>query len=165
MTVSTLNDLTPAECLVLMNPKSCKGKELIKVTLLDLLARKLLVSEEREEKTRLLGRTVKRIYLGTGSQEGSPKPHERVLLDCVPIRDWIRLDELVKRIASKIKSTKAYKKDGLLYPMATAGLLERQEGLISSNFEPSDIGAGLEDELSGILNEGEAQMLDWLETT
>lgn len=75
MTGKTLSDLTPAECLVLLDPKKSEGKEMVKVTLLDLLAKRFLVSEEREEPTLFLKKTVRRVCIKRGIVPPSSPSH------------------------------------------------------------------------------------------
>ena len=101
-------NLTPAESLMILDPRRSKGKEMLKFTLIDLLLKKVLKAEiSHEAVDRAFRRSkelVKKIHISEGENylKVKLKPHERIFTrDKVPSRT-LELSEFAKEVYRNI---------------------------------------------------------------
>ena len=94
--------LTPAESYLLLDIENKDGKTLMKYSLINLLYKKVLSSEVREEtEGTVFKNVVKKTYLSKGSQFGklNLKVHEKLLCSVIADEeDEIELVEFIKKI-------------------------------------------------------------------
>ncbi|MEO1020353.1 MAG: hypothetical protein AAFY56_22090 [Pseudomonadota bacterium] len=167
MAITTLADLTPAECLVLLDPNAADAKTAIKMTLLDLWARQTIRFTMRQERTRFRGMSKNKIFLMRGFSEHvfPTKHHEQVLQDGLPMPGDIELKKFARQAATRIRSVRNYKEEFLLQPMCRAGLLEKQRSaFLFTRYELTELGRDLNGQLVRNLGEAEAHMPAWLAT-
>ena len=84
--------LTPAESLMVLDPKKSNGKEMMKFTFLDLLAKQVIELETQlETKGRIIKREVETKFIRKGQRHGKIplKPHEQAI-SCrwIPENAW-----------------------------------------------------------------------------
>ena len=95
-------ELTPAESYLLLDIENKDGKTLMKYSLINLLYKKVLSSEVREEtEGTVFKNVVKKTYLSKGSQFGklNLKAHEKLLCSVVADEeDEIELVEFIRKV-------------------------------------------------------------------
>ncbi len=118
--------LTPAESLIIFD-ETAKIGQLIKLTVMDLIVRKIVRIDEKEITRGILKRKTKVPFLSRGENFAKEelKPHEQVIVDCIkPSEFEIELDTFKRRIGNKMSS---YVIDYLKSPLVTKGYFHVEE--------------------------------------
>ncbi|MEM7043493.1 MAG: hypothetical protein AAF543_11850 [Pseudomonadota bacterium] len=121
----SLRSLSPAECLVLLDPEGADPKELIRVTLLDLIAKKAIHFERRPRQTFFMRRTVEDPYLIAGSdlRRSGIKHHEHLILDIVRREGEVSLKRFAREVARALRKARAFKDAYVVEDLSKAGLI------------------------------------------
>ena len=161
--------LTPAESLVIIDPKAnSKGgstKNLLKVTLIDLIFKNVFQLDVQEvEKKGIFGKkTVKKVYLKEGKNFNMPlKPHEEVFRKYLPHKaDSKRLRKLQQRVYRAQGNKYAQKK--LLEPLSSEGLFTVEKKFLGNKYALSDKGIETQQMILKLKDEGK-DLENWIET-
>ncbi len=123
-------NLTPAESLMIISPKS-NGGEMIKLTLIDLLLKKALRADISLHEPRFLKRHYNAIIISKGEllSKLNFKPHEQLLIDLISEHNELELKELVIILKRTIKPSD-YKNVYIRDPLVSRGYFERQRRMI-----------------------------------
>lgn len=121
-------NLTPAESLMIISPNS-SGNEMIKLTLMDLLLKKVLNVNMEDHESRFLKNHYKTAVISrNNSSRLIFKPHEEVLMEIIANNE-IDLKELAKALFKRIKSSD-YKNICVRGPLIDKGYFRRQRKMI-----------------------------------
>jgi len=158
-------NLTPAESLIIISPKS-SGNEFIKITLMDLVLRRVLRIDVQDKESKFLKRHYKTIILSEGDfSHVDLKPHEKILVDLILEYSKLELKELAKIAHDRVHS-RDYKNEFLRDNLVKLGYLERQRKMLLSliphiNYELTEKGLEIRDKIMELLDE--AKYLDkWM---
>ncbi|HEC31946.1 MAG: hypothetical protein DRG59_06090 [Deltaproteobacteria bacterium] len=119
-------NLSPAESLILLD-QNTDFSQLVKLTVMDLVVRKILCIKEKEKTTGLLKRKKTEPYLSRGENfaKYQLKPHEQIIVDCIkPDEFEIDLHNFSLRLRSQ--RTK-YSKEYLKTPLTEKGYFTVEE--------------------------------------
>ncbi len=159
-------NLTPAESLMLLDPKKYVGhkeslKELLKVTLIDLILKDVF---ELSVETIYGRKTVKRNYLKKGkSFSMTLKPHEDVFRRCLLHKaDSKRLQKLQEHVYHNALQHD-YIMEKLLEPLASNGFFIVKKGFLRNKYVLSDKGIKAQEIMLKLKDEGK-NLENWLET-
>lgn len=163
-------NLTPAESLMLLDPKKYVGhkeslKELLKVTLIDLICKKVFKVNIEEGKTSIFGRKkADKIYLEEGELFEMPlKPHEKIFLECLPSEsDSKRFWVLQARVYHKALQYD-YARKKLLEPLFSDDFFTIENGFPRNKYVLSDKGIKAQEIMLKLKDEGK-NLENWLET-
>ncbi|MDI6724408.1 MAG: hypothetical protein QMD61_07150 [Methanobacterium sp.] len=124
-------DLTPAESLIIISPKS-SGNEMIKITLMDLILRRVLKVNIEENESKFLKEDYKVVIISKGDFFSTNlKPHEKILNDLVLDHSQLELKEFTKMLHNKVNSV-LYKDKCLRNNLVCRGYLKRQRKMLLS---------------------------------
>lgn len=109
-----LSQLSPAETLMVTNPVHVSLKELMKVTIMDLLLKQALEIRKEERVSRSVSKIVRvytYIYPGKNFKSYKPKPHEKIFLSPFNSNPNIKviLRQLIKMSYEKATTQNFYK--------------------------------------------------------
>lgn len=123
-------NLTPAESLMIISPKS-NGGEMIKLTLIDLLLKKALRVDVSLHEPRFLKRHYNAIIISKGelSSQLDFKLHEQLLMDLIFEHNELELKELVMILKGAINPSD-YKNVYVRDPLVNKGYFKRQRRMI-----------------------------------
>lgn len=161
--------LTPAESLIILDPQKGSGKEMMKLTLLDLLIKQVLVSETQAETSRILKREVKKYFLRKGpNREKIPlKLHEKVLSAPLDSRDSMEIADLAKEAFEKVKGFNGFRNNYVREPLTELGIFDKVKKkrllIPYTGYELSPKGLETRDRMQGLITEGESHFMDWME--
>lgn len=97
-------NLTPAESLIIISPRT-QRREMIKITLIDLLLKRVLKINVVEHESKFLKRHYKSIIISEGELfESNLKPHEEILRDLILEYSQLELNEFARILNKKINS-------------------------------------------------------------
>lgn len=159
--------LTPAECLLLLDLERVDAKEMIRVTLLDLLSRKAMGYEERERRTLILRRRIKEPFLlpKAGGFHERLKNHERLLVGILGEEREISLKRFARKTARKLGKARAFKDDYVVVELIRTGLIVKERKLVLfERLALTDDGRRVKDALNGLMNHAERHVDGWLRT-
>jgi len=158
-------NLTPAESLIIISPKS-SGNEMIKITLMDLVLRRVLMIGIQDKESKFLKRHYKTIILSGGDlPKTALKPHEQILVDLILEYSKLELKEFAKIMHDRINSTD-YKNEFLRNNLVDEGYLKRQRKMLLSliphtNYVLTEKGVEIREKIMELLQE--AKHLDkWM---
>lgn len=163
-------ELTPAESFLMIidhkaNSKGSSTKNLLKVTLIDLIFKNVYSLDVKEvEKKGIFGKkTVKKIYLKEGKNFNLPlKPHEEVFRKYLPRKaNSKRLRKLQQRVYRAYGSKYAKKK--LLEPLSSEGYFTVEKKFSGRKYSLSDKGIKTQQMILKLKNEGK-DLENWVET-
>ncbi len=160
-------DLTPAESLMIMDPKYYQSgaalKDLLKMTFIDLIFKGVfkLEVEEVEKKGFFGTKIVQETNLYEGKNFNLPlKPHEEIFRKNLPSKvNSKRFRELQKRVA---KHSKNYAKKKLLEPLAEAGYFNVEKKFLGKKYSLSEKGIETQEMIYKLKNEG-LNLQDWVD--
>ena len=150
-------NLTPAESLIFISPNS-SGIEMIKITLLDLLLRRVLGVNVGEQESKFLKSHNKTILISKGDITGlNLKPHEEILVDLISNYSELELKEFAELIHYKINSMK-YKDGCIRDHLVDTGYLRRQRKMLLSliphtRYVLTDKGLEIKNKITNLLDE------------
>ena len=163
-------ELTPAESYLLLDIENNDGKTLMKYSLINLLYKKVLSSEVREEtEGTVFKQVVKKTYLSKGSQFGklNLKAHEKLLYSVMADEEnEIELVEFIKKVFEQYDYNGFY--ELMIDIQAQSGLLnvieERKFFNIFSKKkkELTDSGKEVNQKIGEILSTGKKNLHDWV---
>lgn len=162
-------ELTPAESLMIIdhesNSKGSSTKNLLKVTLIDLIFKNVFKLDVQEvEKKGIFGKKiVKKIYLKEGENFNLPlKPHEEVFRKYLPRNaDIKRLRKLQQRVYRA--HGKKYAKKKLLEPLTSEGFFNAEKKFLGNKYALSDKGIKTKQMILKLKDEGK-NLENWVET-
>lgn len=162
-------ELTPAESLMIIdhesNSKGSSTKNLLKVTLIDLIFKNVFKLDVQEvEKKGIFGKKiVKKIYLKEGENFNLPlKPHEEVFRKYLPRKaDSKRLRKLQQRVYRA--HGKKYAKKKLLEPLTSEGFFNAEKKFLGNKYALSDKGIKTKQMILKLKDEGK-NLENWVET-
>lgn len=163
-------DLTPAESLMIMDHSFYQGhgsalKELMKVTLIDLIFKNVFKLDVREvEKKGIFGsKIVKKTYLLEGKNFNMPlKPHEEIFRKHLPHNaDSKRLRKLQQRVYRTYHNNYARKK--LLKPLSLEGFFDVENKFLGKKYSLSYKGIDAREMIFKLKEDGE-YLENWIET-
>ena len=162
--------LTPAESYLLLDIENNDGKTLMKYSLINLLYKKVLSSEVREEtEGTVFKQVVKKTYLSKGSQFGklNLKAHEKLLYSVMADEEnEIELVEFIRKVFEQYDFSGFY--ELMIDTQAQSGLLnvieERKFFNIFSKKkkELTDSGKEVIQKIGEILSTGKKNLHDWV---
>lgn len=124
-------NLTPAESLIIISPRA-QGREIIKITLIDLLLKRVLKINVEENGSKYLKRHYKSIIISEGELiEFNLKPHEEVLRDLILEYSQLELKEFARILDKKINS-KDYKNKYVRDILVDKGYFKKQRKMLLS---------------------------------
>ena len=163
-------ELTPAESYLLLDIENKDGKTLMKYSLINLLYKKVLSSEVREEtEGTVFKNVVKKTYLSKGSQFGklNLKAHEKLLCSVMADEvDEIELVEFIKKVFEQYDYNGFY--ELMIDAQAQSGLLNVTEERKFFNIfskkkrELTDNGIEANQKIGEILSTGKKNLHDWV---
>ena len=163
-------ELTPAESYLLLDIENKDGKTLMKYSLINLLYKKVLSSEVREEtEGTVFKNVVKKTYLSKGSQFGklNLKAHEKLLCSVVADEeDEIELVEFIRKVFEQYDYSGFY--ELMIDAQAQSGLLNVTEERKFFNIfskkkkELTDNGKEVNQKIEEILSSGKNNLNDWV---
>ena len=163
-------ELTPAESYLLLDIENNDGKTLMKYSLINLLYKKVLSSEVREEtEGTVFKQVVKKTYLSKGSQFGklNLKAHEKLLHSVMADEEnEIELVEFIRKVFEQYDFSGFY--ELMIDTQAQSGLLnvieERKFFNIFSKKkkELTDSGKEVNQKIGEILSTGKKNLHDWV---
>lgn len=122
-------NLTPAESLMIISPKS-SGDRMIKFTLMDLLLKKNL-KLNIEEKSNFLKISHDNLVISEGELFDLPfKPHEEVLMELISTHGELKLKEIIGILYEKVSSPLEYKNNYLRDPLVDKGYFKKQKKML-----------------------------------
>ncbi len=167
-------NLTPAESLMILDPKRSKGKEMLKLTLIDLLLKKVLKADVNYETVdrafKRSKRSVKKINISEGENysKANLKPHERMFAwDKLPSRN-LELSKFAKEVYRNInKNFSFYKKHFVRYSLIVDGYFQKEirEFLFLfpyTKYALSEKGFSAQTKIKNLLEEGEKELEGWV---
>ncbi|HEX6293455.1 MAG TPA: hypothetical protein VFZ66_30015 [Herpetosiphonaceae bacterium] len=153
--------LTAAEALVLQNPDRSQGRAALKLTLIELLARKL-VTLRSEEKKGMLGRVHKTDYLHLSQEAHERAPqgtHVRSVLEVLAAAgangSGATMAQVVRHAQKAFGSDLAKFQSAQIIPtLISRGLIEsytaKRLGIFSTTrYRPTAVGASIQQQLAG----------------
>ena len=124
-------NLTPAESLMIISPRT-QGREMIKVTLIDILLKRVLNVDIEEHESKYLKRHYKATILSEGELFGSNlKPHEEILRDLILEYSQLELKEFA-RILHKKLNFEEYKHKYIRDILVDKGYFKKQRNMLLS---------------------------------
>jgi hypothetical protein len=165
--MTLLSKLSPAETKLILEEGSASFKDLLKLTFMDLLLKKVIkiVEEEKELHISDGSRTYTYIEAGKNFHKYKPKPHETIFTTSFAEEDDIQLlfTHFVKIGHQASGNNRRYKKKigeiGNLQPYLSDSFFISLFGMTRLN----DRGKKTKHEVTKYLNEVDAQINDWLE--
>lgn len=161
--------LTPAESLMILDPEKDRGKEMMKFTLIDLLLRKALEVEVRQEKKgKVLKRDVKQTYIKRGEAycKLALKPHEEAFCRPLESRESLDLKDLAKEVHETVKGFKGYRDNLVREPLAEQGYFgkEKRKRLLIpySKYTLTQKGQEVQQKMTHLIKEGEDNLEEWM---
>ncbi len=159
-----LSELTPAECLVLLDPKKAEARELIRVSLQHLITKQAIRFERREEKTLFLRKPKDVPYLisGHGMTDYRPAAHEDLLLGIVQKEYDISFQRFARTVAGELRRAQNFKKRYVMPGMIAAGLIEpRRKFVLFKSHHLTSSGLDLKRQLEAFRKLSPAEVLRW----
>ena len=161
-------ELTPAESYLLLDIENNDGKTLMKYSLINLLYKKVLSSEVREEtEGTVFKQVVKKTYLSKGSKFGklNLKAHEKLLYSVMADEEnEIELVEFIRKVFEQYDFSGFY--ELMIDTQAQSGLLnvteERKFFNIFSKTMLTDNGIEANQKIGEILSFGKKNLNDWV---
>ena len=163
-------ELTPAESYLLLDIENKDGKTLMKYSLINLLYKNVLSSEDREEtEGTVFKKVVKKTYLSKGTQFGklNLKAHEKLLYSVMADeKDEIELVEFIKKVFEQYDYNGFY--ELMIDAQAQSGLLNVTEERKFFNIftkkkrEFTDNGIEANQKIEEILSAGKKNLHDWV---
>lgn len=158
-------NLTPAESLIIISPRA-QGRDMIKITLVDLLLKRVLNIDVEENESKYLKRHYKSIIISEGELfEFNLKPHEEILRKLILEYSELELKEFARILLGKI-DFKEYKNKHVRDILVDKGYFKkRREMLLSliphTTYELTDKGFEVKSKITALLDE--AKNLDkWM---
>lgn len=150
-------NLTPAESLIIVSSMS-SGNELMKITLMDLVLRKVLKVEVEERGSKSLNEHYKLIFISEGDcTDFYPKPHEKILIDLISNHSQLELKEFAEKLLNRVDSVK-YRDRCIRDNLVDRGLLRRQRKMLLSliphtSYVLTDGGLKIKDKIKILLDD------------
>ncbi len=158
-------NLTPAESLMIISPKS-SGNEMIKLTIMDLVLRRVLNINIEGKEPKFLKKPYNTIIVSKGDLTGIDlKPHEEILIDLILEHSNLELKEFAEMMYDRFDSTE-YKNKFLINYLVDKGYFKRQRKMLLSliphtSYVLTDKGLEIKDKIIELLDE--AKYLDeWI---
>lgn len=123
-------NLTPAESLLILDPRKGSGKEMMKFTLIDLLLKRALEAEVRDEKKgRIIKRVVKKTYIKKGEAiyELHLKAHEEAFCSPLKMQERLELTEIVKEVYKSVNGFNGYAINFVREPLHEQDYFEKEK--------------------------------------
>lgn len=156
--------LTPAESLIIISPRA-QGKDIIKITLVDLLLKRVLNINVEENESKYLKRH-KKIILSEGKLTAHAlKPHEEILRKLILEYSELELKEFARILLGKI-DFKGYKNKYVMDILVDEGYFKKRRKMLLSliphaTYELTDNGFEVKSKIIALLDE--AKNLDkWM---
>jgi len=152
-------NLTPAESLMIISPRS-SGNKMIRITLMDLLLKKNL-KINKEDKFDFLKESYGSIVISEGeSSEAFLKPHEEILIELISKHHELKLKEVIELLYEKIGSSLEYKNKYLRDPFVDKGYFKKQKKMLLALapytiYALTDSGLELKSKIMELLNDAE----------
>ena len=161
--------LSPAESMILLDNKT-NSRELVKVTFLDMLNRKVIGIQSRGVMKGLINKKEKMENFVEGGDAfmETLKPHEEVFQKALGKNEELTLKKYTKNLVRKLGMHTSsssnrkgdfprYRSKKLLEPMTEAGYLEKVKGgfLSRTKYTTTDYGVELRNKLENLLSEAE----------
>ena len=166
-------NLTPAESLMMLDPKRSRGKEMLKFTLIDLLLKKVLKIEIDYETVRhlfIFKRSVKKTYISKGENYSKVKlkPHEHIFTRDELLSHTLELNEFARELYKSIsKKFSSYKKVFVRNSLLADGYFEKENRKLLflfpyTKYVLSEKGFGAQTKIKNLLEEGEKELERWV---
>ncbi|KAA3664254.1 MAG: hypothetical protein DWQ04_06650 [Chloroflexi bacterium] len=171
-TIETSN-LTPAESMLILDPNTIQGKLMMKYTLLDLLFKKALFMDVREEK-RLLGfKKVERRYIRANPTYPPMKLKRHQTIFYLShlskfMADGLELSDYARKIRDKVGGPTKFMREYVSEGLVSQGyfIKERKRVLLLfpiDKYSLSEKGLDAQEKIKKMLEEGERNLADWME--
>jgi hypothetical protein len=151
-------NLTPAESLMILSPKS-SGDTMIKFTLMDLLLKKSFKLDV-DDNFNFLKRSEGSIIISEGdSCEWLSKPHEEILMELILEHGELKLDKFGDALYKKV-SPSEYKNRYVRDPLVDKGYFKKQKKMLLSLapytfYSLTNNGLNVKFKIKGLLDEAE----------
>ena len=166
-------NLTPAESLMILDPKRSRGKEMMKFTLIDLLLKKVLEIEVNYETVRrifIFKRSVKKTYISKGENYSKVKlkPHEHIFIRDELFSHALELNKFAKELYRSIsKKFSLYKKSFVRNSLIADGYFQKETRRLLflfpyTKYVLSEKGFSAQAKIKSLLEEGEKELERWV---
>jgi ribosomal protein L37E len=171
-------ELTPAESYLILYLDSAnlatdnaQGKELLKLTMKDLLSRKVIQIDSRDEKKFLSTKTVQRIGKGENFNTDL-KPHEEIFTIPLSKHSDLELKKYFKKMLKQFKSRltgpsfSKYKNDFVMPILIEKGyvILVKKKGIVSpAKYELTGSGVEIKNRINDIFNDSD-NLFQWADS-
>ena len=171
-------ELTPAESYLILyldsanlSTDNAQGKELLKLTMKDLLARKVIQIDSREEKRFLSTKTVQRIGKGENFNTDL-KPHEEIFTAPLSKHPELELKKYFKKTLKRFKSRltgpsfSKYKNDFVIPILIEKGyiVLVKKKGIVSpAKYELTEEGVQVNNKINDIFKDSD-NLFQWADS-
>lgn len=152
-------DLTPAESLMIISPRA-QGREMIKLTLIDLLLKRGIAVEEHQSEYINFKKKHGSIILSEGEAfDLNLKPHEDILRNLILEHSELELTEFMEILHKNVDS-KLYKNEYIRDILVDKGYFKRQKKMLLSliphtSYMLTDEGLELKSKIMALLDEAE----------
>jgi hypothetical protein len=162
-------NLTPAESLMILDPKKSSGKEMMRLTLMDLLLKKVLRADVQQlKKGKIIKKDVKETHVRKGEafDKVKLKSHEGAFCNPLNMTDSMELTEMAKTIHEHVKGFNGYKNNYIREPLSERGFFskEKKKRLLIpyTKYELSKKGLEARDRMQSLISEGEDHFEEWM---
>ncbi len=124
-------NLTPAESLIIISPES-SGNEMIRLTLMDLVLRRVLNIIIEEHESKFLKKHYNTAFIGEGDSFNIElKPHEEILTNLILEHYRLEMKKFAKIVHNEVNSAE-YKNKCLRNTLVGKGYLKKQRKMLLS---------------------------------
>lgn len=166
-------ELNPAESFLLLD-LDANGKEMLKLTMLDLLARRVIIMDTWEEEKGLLVKKPTIIHeVGRGENfQTDLKPYEELFRKPLYIYKEIEIQEFIKKVLKEFSSTfsasqfSRFKNIYIRTPLIEEGYIEKvkKQGITSrEKYQLTDYGRQVRERIKDILDDAD-NLGEWVDT-
>ncbi len=164
--------LTPAESMVILNPDGRDGKEMFKLTAIDLLMKKVLETKQVKKRVGIIKKKeVMKVCFQLGEKNKRDflnlKPHEKVLLVDDLFSKPLEVKEYLRFIYKKVlKGSFLNFEKIVLDGLCKAGYIRKKKERVLwvipvSRYELTSDGMMIKEKIEGILREGKENLREW----
>jgi hypothetical protein len=154
---------------MILDPKKGKGKEMMRLTLIDLLLKKVLRADvQQSRKGKIIKNDVKETHILKGEtfDKVELRFHEEAFCNPLNMTESMELTEMAKKIHEHVKGFNGYKNNYIRGPLSERGFFtkEKKKRLLIpyTKYELSKKGLETRERTKSLISEGEDHFEEWM---
>jgi len=154
---------------MILKPNKDNGKEMLRFTLIDLLMKKVLETEVREERQgKIIKKNVKKVYVKKGDAfaKATLRPHEEVFCRFLSTQESMELKDLAKKVYEEVKNFKDYQKKYVCESLVQKEYFQEEKKRVLlvpvTKYNLTQRGVEAKEKIQSLLEQGDRHFKEWM---